>query len=259
MAPLSAEEENYVRMSLLLTGISPRAVRVLFNSEFHPSCLDSTLKKAYTKLLDLKRKNVINEAQWNLLFTRFPDRPDSKTFDVTLMITLLRNLATITPPVCGFDQLPTTTETKPGADLARIKYYRNYMAHLGDGKLDTTFFNTAWDDITGAINRLGGQQMKQECEHMKTKTLDQTNQEIMLEIKCSNEEIREMKNSFESLQLSHTKMKKSHELLQENHTNVTKELQKIKSSQTDTVPWNVRECTSISSMFSFECLQETLH
>ncbi|XP_063426833.1 uncharacterized protein LOC134710409 [Mytilus trossulus] len=240
MASLSAEEENYVRMSLLLTGISPRAVRVLFDSEFHPSCLDSSLKKAYNKLLDLKKKRVINEAQWNLLFTRFPDRPDSKTFDVTLMITLLRNLTKISPTGCGFDHLPTTMETTAGSDLSRIKYYRNYMAHLGDGKLDTTFFNTAWNNITGAINRLGGQQMNQECEHLKTKPLDQTNQEIMLEIKCSNDEIRELKNSFESLKLSHTKMKKSHELLQENHTNVTKELQKIKSSQTDTVPWNVR-------------------
>ncbi|CAG2237150.1 unnamed protein product [Mytilus edulis] len=205
MASLSTEEENYVRMSLLLTGISPRAARALFDREFHPSRLESSLKNEHNKLFDLKKIHVINAAQWNLLFTRFPDRPDSKTFDITLMITLLRNLTKISPPVCGFDQLPTTTETKPGADLSRIKYYRNYMAHLGDGKLDTGFFNTAWDDITSAINRLAGQQMKQECDHLKTKPLDQTNQEIMLEIKCSNDEIRELKNSFESLQLSHTK------------------------------------------------------
>lgn len=74
MASLSQEEENYVRISLLLTGISPRAVRVLFDREFHPSCLDSTLKKEYNKLLDLKKKRIINQNQWNFLCPRFPGK-----------------------------------------------------------------------------------------------------------------------------------------------------------------------------------------
>ncbi|VDI53146.1 Hypothetical predicted protein [Mytilus galloprovincialis] len=69
---LSQEEENYVRMSLLLTGISPRAARALFDQEFAPSCLDSSLKKEYNKLKDLQNKRVINQSQWNLLFPRFP-------------------------------------------------------------------------------------------------------------------------------------------------------------------------------------------
>ncbi|CAG2197839.1 unnamed protein product [Mytilus edulis] len=245
MASLSVEEENYVRMSLLLTGISPRAARTFFDSEFAPACLDATIKKEYNKLLDLKKKNRINQSQWNLLFPRFPDVPDSKTFDVTLMILLLRNLTPITPPLCGFDHLPSAIETTPAADLARIKHYRNHLAHLDDGKLDTGFFNTAWNDITNAIDRLGGQQMKQECDHLKTKPLDQTNQEIMMDIKHSNNEIRELKESFESLKLSHTEMIKSHQFLQENHAEddhrkVTKEMEIMKTSQKDTVPWNIR-------------------
>lgn len=80
------------------------------------------------------------------------DVPDSKTFDVTLMITLLRNLTNFTPPRGGYDCLPTTTETTSTSDLARIKYYRNFLAHLGEGKIDNTIFITAWDDITGVSN-----------------------------------------------------------------------------------------------------------
>ncbi|CAG2196920.1 unnamed protein product [Mytilus edulis] len=137
MASLSEEEENYVRMSLLLTGISPRAVRTYFDSEFAPACLGASLKREYNKLLDLRR-NIY-----------FPDVPDSKTFDVTLMTLLLRNLTTLTPPLCGFDMLPSAIETTPASDLSRIKHYRTYLAYLDDGKLDTTFFNTAWNDITG--------------------------------------------------------------------------------------------------------------
>ncbi|VDH93536.1 glycerophosphodiester phosphodiesterase [Mytilus galloprovincialis] len=67
---LSQEEENYVRMSLLLTGISPRAVRVLFDKEFPPASLSLTVndKKVKQKLNDLSKKRVINKVQWDLLF-----------------------------------------------------------------------------------------------------------------------------------------------------------------------------------------------
>ncbi|CAC5379547.1 unnamed protein product [Mytilus coruscus] len=72
MASLSGEEENYIRMSLLVTGISPRAARTFFDSQFPPACLDATMRKEYSILLDLKKKHRINELQWKNLFPRFP-------------------------------------------------------------------------------------------------------------------------------------------------------------------------------------------
>ncbi|CAG2229842.1 unnamed protein product [Mytilus edulis] len=233
MASLSQEEENYVRMSLLLTGISPRAVRVMFDREFHPSCLDSSLKKEYNKLLDLKKKHIINQNQWNFLCPRFPDVPDSKTFDITLMITLLRNLTNIVPPQSGFDCLPSANEITPSADIARIKYYRNYLAHLDDGKIESANFNSVWYDISWAIDRLGGQQMKQECDQLKSKTLDQTNREIMLEIRRSNSEMIQLRESLDSL-------RRSHDVLQDDHIEMTKEVNRLKISAKDTIPWNIR-------------------
>lgn len=84
-----------------------------------------------------------------LLFPHvLPDVPDSKHFDVTLMTTLLRNLTSMNPPLRGFDHLPAAIETTPAANLATIKHYRNFLAHLDDGKIDVTFFDTAWNDIT---------------------------------------------------------------------------------------------------------------
>lgn len=95
-------------------------------------------------------------------------------------------------------------------------------------------------NILQAIARLGGQQIKQECDFLKTRTLDQTNQEIMTDIKHSNDEISKLKESFRSLTRSHSDMFKSHELLQEDHAKVTKEMEIIKTCQKDTVPWNIR-------------------
>lgn len=44
--------------------------------------------------------------------------------------------------------------------------------------------------------------MKQECDYARTKSLDRSYQEILLEIKHSNEAIRELNNSVECLQKS---------------------------------------------------------
>ncbi|XP_063427581.1 uncharacterized protein LOC134711078 [Mytilus trossulus] len=160
MAPLSDEESNYIRLALLLLGVSPRAVRLT----------------------------------------------NSSNFDVTLMILLIRNLTPVTPPLTGFDKLPTQAETSPESDLARIKWYRNILAHLNSDKIDTVFFNTAWGDIIEAVCRLGGKQMKDECQDLKVKILDQSNQELMNEIKNSQREIRELQDIINRL---HNKVRRN--------------------------------------------------
>lgn len=74
--------------------------------------------------------------------------PDSKSFDVTLMICLIRNLTSVIPPINGFDKLPLPNETTPGPDLARIKWYRNEIAHHDSDTIDIAYFNTAWSEVS---------------------------------------------------------------------------------------------------------------
>ncbi|XP_076079492.1 uncharacterized protein LOC143049705 isoform X2 [Mytilus galloprovincialis] len=224
---LSQEEENYVRMSLLLTGISPRAVRVLFDKEFPPASISLTVndKKVKQKLNDLRGKRVINKAQWDLLFPT-SGITDSKTFDVTLMIALLRNLPNVplVLPVNGYDQLPVATETTPASDLARIKHYRNLLAHLHDGKVDGTLFTTAWKDISDAVLRIGGNAMKQECDQLMTKPLDMSSQEILRDLNQAKVDIElikqthetldtEVKQDIKKIKLDHDKSKKDVKML----------------------------------------------
>ncbi|XP_076082674.1 uncharacterized protein LOC143053779, partial [Mytilus galloprovincialis] len=236
MAPLSIEEENYVRLALLLKGVTPRAVRTYFDVEFPPTTLSSTLSTSYNTLLDLKIKRIINQAQWNLLIPR-NGVPDSKTFDVTLMICLIRNLTSISPPINGFDTLPLPVETTPGPDLARIKCYRNKLAHHDSNKIDTAFLNTAWREISDAVFRLGGQTMYQECQELKVKILDQSNQEILLEIKHSLDEMKELRQTINNLGMEHSKVTKSiiqletsYSSLQTEHFTVTENLKDLQTS-----------------------------
>ncbi|XP_076078825.1 E3 ubiquitin-protein ligase DZIP3-like [Mytilus galloprovincialis] len=249
---LSQEEENYVRMSLLLTGISPCAVRVLFDKEFPPASLSLTVndKKVKQKLNDLSRKRVIDKAQWDLLFPT-SGITDSNTFDVTLMIALLRNLTTLTSPIQGYDKLPGAVETTPASDLARIKHYRNSLAHLNDAKVDGTLFNTAWKDISDAVFRLGGNAMKQECDQLMTKPLDKSSHEILREVQQAKKDIESIKQSLQNgqrevrLDVQNIKsdyeiLKTSQDLLQSDQIKAKEDVKKLTSRSEDPVPWNRR-------------------
>lgn len=65
---LSREETNFLRVANLLIRLSPQAVRILFDREFNPGGLKSIFSQNWTKLDKLKKKHVITQKQWNLLF-----------------------------------------------------------------------------------------------------------------------------------------------------------------------------------------------
>ncbi|XP_052073116.1 uncharacterized protein LOC127711189 [Mytilus californianus] len=246
MAPLLEEEENYIRLALLLKGVSPRAVRTFFDKGFPPTYLPSTLNKNYNTLYDLYLKRILNQAQWNLLFPK-NGVPDSKTFDVTLMICLVRNLTPIISPINGFDKLPLPGETTAGSDLARIKWYRNILAHHESNTMATADFNTAWANIVDAVSRIGGSPLNQECQELKVKILDQSNQEIMLEIKQSQEEMKELRRTMDIEHSTMNMMKESlkdlqdsHITLQTEHSRATENLKEVTEILKDPIPWNMR-------------------
>jgi hypothetical protein len=69
-ATTSSYESNYIKIATVVLRVSPHAVRVQFDKEFHPVCLQKTLKSERSRLLDLKEKKRITQPQWNVLFPR---------------------------------------------------------------------------------------------------------------------------------------------------------------------------------------------
>ncbi|CAG2206140.1 unnamed protein product [Mytilus edulis] len=107
----------------------------------------------------------------------------SADLDVTLLVCLLRNLPPQVSPSCkGFDVLPHSTDLSPGAHIARIKYYKNFLvSHSKDGKLVDVDFNTIWIDLEMAIHGLGNQQDVTAAADAKSKVLDyKTINELMM-------------------------------------------------------------------------------
>ena len=60
------------------------------------------------------------------------------------MIVLIRNLTHI--PIS--DVIPHSTDVSEGADLSRIKYYRNQVAHNDSGTIKDIQYQEWWNDIT---------------------------------------------------------------------------------------------------------------
>ena len=69
-AATSKHESNYIKIAMVVLRVSPRAVRVQFDKEFHPACLQRTLNRNIGLLTELKTKKRITHPQWNLLFPR---------------------------------------------------------------------------------------------------------------------------------------------------------------------------------------------
>jgi hypothetical protein len=55
---------------MVVLRVSSSAVRVQFDKEFHPVCLEKTLKSEWGRLSDLQMKKRITQPQWNLLFPK---------------------------------------------------------------------------------------------------------------------------------------------------------------------------------------------
>lgn len=71
----------------------------------------------------------------------------SEFYDLTLMICLMKHLTDI--EVC--DILPFHGDQSKGADLSRLRYYRNNIMHSDDGTLSYSTFNEWWQEITMVI------------------------------------------------------------------------------------------------------------
>ncbi|XP_052082660.1 uncharacterized protein LOC127720221 [Mytilus californianus] len=166
MTSIPESVSNYIKIALLVLRISQRAVRVKFDFELHPKCLQKTLNKHGVKLKDLLQKNRISQDQWGLLFPpKEKGEASSKNFDITLMMCLIRNLTEIQ---IG-NTLPQLSLTSLSDDLTRINFYRNRIAHVQDATINDTDFSKYWDDITQAIIRMGGEVFREECVKLEDK------------------------------------------------------------------------------------------
>ena len=152
MASLNLQEKaNFIRLSRLLVDKGCEALRMTFDAIHPPANLATVLNANKSVLLKLKPR-VINYNQWDLLFPPSGNSPDSKTFDITLLTVLLRNICGLHPPSTGWNTMPPDTDNSLAANITRIKLLRNEVyAHVSSTETDNATFENLWQKVSKAL------------------------------------------------------------------------------------------------------------
>ena len=148
------EKANFTRLSRLLVDKGTEALRNTFDAIHPPANLPAVLNANRKSLLTLKTR-VINNPQWDLLFPPSGNPPDSKTFDVTLLTVLFRNICGFTAPSTGWGAMLPDTDRSMQANIVRLKFFRNEVyAHVTSTHVDNATFESLWQKISQALVEL---------------------------------------------------------------------------------------------------------
>ncbi|XP_020604317.1 uncharacterized protein LOC110043217 isoform X3 [Orbicella faveolata] len=208
------ETTNYARLCRILVDVGFHALRDTFDRIHPPAGLHSVLAlgtPAHKKLQSLKSRRILNPTQWVNLFPTIRTSVSSASFDITLLMVLLRNICGLTPPITGWDNPPSAADTSIEANIARVKYYGNTVyGHATQASIDDVTFNTLWKDISNPLVTLGGasygaaiNKLKFECMDLDT---EEHYRELLLKWKKGEDNIKEklkaMEVAFKEGQLS---------------------------------------------------------
>ena len=204
----SKETTNYARLCRLLVDLGSKALRDTFDKVNPPSTLHKvllrhkpTLQALYTGSIGKKKvKKALSPTQWGKLYP-VHSPVTSSSFDITLLMVLLRNICGFSPPTKGWDSLPRSKDTSTADDIARVKYYRNTVCHASQTSVDDASFNAYWREIREALVRLGGTSFRGYIDKLEHDTMDPDMEghfrELMKQWKKDDDSIKEKLEEME--------------------------------------------------------------
>ena len=201
------ETTNYARLCRLLVDVGSQALRDTFDRIYSPTGLHSVLAPgtpAHKILQSLRSKRILHATQWGKLYPSIPASVSSASFDVTLLMVLLRSICGLTPPVTGWDNLPSAADTSTEANIARVKFYRNTVyGHATQASVDDATFNSLWKDISNALVTLGGVSYGAAINKLEYECMDPDTEkhyrELLLQWKKDEDDIKEKLGDIEGL------------------------------------------------------------
>ena len=175
-SPLAASTEttNGVKLRRLLVDGGTKVLRKVFDGIHLPTKLAANLHLNNSTLDGLYVRGILSEQQRNHLFPPDGSKPDSKTFDITLLFLLLTEICGLSPPArTGWNHKPQAKNKSPAANLVRIKLFRNKLLHTPETRIDSQLFDELWKEISGVLVSLGLDQA--EINRLKTECCGEEN------------------------------------------------------------------------------------
>ena len=169
---VSQEKTNGTRLARLLIDEGTSALHRFLLFSIHPETLEDVLKKKSPKLQRLKSRGVIFDDQWEKLFPGTGDPPNIAQFDISLLHLLIREISNLPPPVTGWNKLPAKNDASIEANIARIKFFRNELAHSPSTAVTESEFEEKWDRISSALEGIMFYNQRQKNQRLKNDPID---------------------------------------------------------------------------------------
>ena len=155
------ENANFLRLTRLLMRGGLQLLRDTFDAIHSPANLPTVLGDHATKktLQTLKRRKVLTQTQWKYLYD--PHGPGtygkSASFDISLLCLLLQQICKLPQPFKGWFTFPEGTDNSRGADVVRIRHYRNTIyGHNESMEIANADFKKLWKEIREVLLRIAG-------------------------------------------------------------------------------------------------------
>ena len=153
----SSQEKIYgFKLMRLIVDGGTEVLRNIFLS-IHPGNLHAVLSTHYPTLYPLfKTKKIITQPQWDKLYPPPPRISNIQEFDITLLVILLRNICSLTPPTTGWNVMPGSTDNSREANIVRIRLFRNnFFGHVPGTDVSRLDFEAVWVEIGSVLRTLG--------------------------------------------------------------------------------------------------------
>jgi len=166
----SEEKTNGTKLARLVIDGGTHALRTFFHTIHPPATLQTVLACNYPALQMLKTRRAIFDSQWEALFPSSGNPPDSKTFDITLLHLLLREICYLAGPLTGWHNMPVDSDLSCEANIVRIKCFRNELCHRISTGITNAEFKDKWNKISKSLVSLGLDQ--KEIDRLKIEPID---------------------------------------------------------------------------------------
>ena len=173
-----AKSENWFRLVLLVFGPIRDMLLDILHSYLprDPVELFKTLSNPFhkSKLINLKRKGILRNNQWEILFTTGRTETRSDLFDITLIILLIETCTSLKPTNGNWrDKNPPITDQSIAAFIIRIRELRNYLHHYpSTDQLNDQEFQLKWNEGVQILTGLSYAGDMTDVHNLETGDLD---------------------------------------------------------------------------------------
>ncbi|KAL3890058.1 hypothetical protein ACJMK2_002355 [Sinanodonta woodiana] len=188
-APILPEHMNHARLYVALVTVCTNALREILLTHV-PEPHANIYQEIRAKKADLTNKTQTRRGQWQSALL-LPDQcqvvfPDPRgryvasvdQFDISLLYILIRNVSTVSESVMGWGIEPTEhpfRDRSLGANVERIRLYRNQIGHSMNGKISNQDFDDYWNRIDAVLDdieiKLGRQGFREQLEKQRRQVI----------------------------------------------------------------------------------------